>query len=166
MEAKGICLCKPENECGLPEPSSDYLSLDLKGQFVLKLSDWCYPTEFQKGEHITLKTLEAELRYRRAVLDGSLSGLMDKLQTIGWFSGGGGGKGWDTAGYGAYVQYHVRSFYGVGAGVYDRVEDVQGVYVPRLIAQVRLPEFRYSLFSSPEPTVRGFSRSTLKVEFS
>ena len=64
----------------------DYLPLDLKGQFVLKLFDQCYPTEFRKDEHIALWTPEAELRYGRAVLDRSLSDLMNKLQTIEQFS--------------------------------------------------------------------------------
>ena len=91
---------------------------------------------------------------------------MNKLQTIEWFSEEDEDKGQNTAEYEAYVQYHVQSFYGVDTGVYDKMKDVQGVYVPRLIAQVRLPEFRYSPYSLPEPTIREFSRSTLKVEFS
>ena len=58
-----------------------------------KLYYQCYPTEFRKDEHIALWTPEAELRYRRAVLDGSLSDLMNKLQTIEWFSEGDEDKG-------------------------------------------------------------------------
>ena len=62
------------------------LPLDLKGQFVLKLYYRCCPTEFRKDEYIALWTPEAELRYGRAVLDGSLPDLMNKLQTIERFS--------------------------------------------------------------------------------
>ena len=64
----------------------DYLPLDLKGQFILKLYYRCYPAEFRKDEYIALWTPEAELRYGRAVLDGSLPDLMNKLQTIERFS--------------------------------------------------------------------------------
>ena len=81
---------------------------------------------------------------------------MNKLQTIEWFSEEDEDKDWNTAEYEAYVQYHFQSFYEVEAGVYDRMKDVQGIDVPRLIAQVRLLEFRYSPYSSPEPTSKLF----------
>lgn len=62
-----------------------YLPLDLKSQFVRNYMTSATQQSFGKM-NIALWTPEAELRYHRAVLDGSLSDLMNKLQTIVWFS--------------------------------------------------------------------------------
>jgi hypothetical protein len=49
-----------------------------------KLYYQCYPTEFRKDEHIALWTPEAELRYRRAVLDGSFVGKQARNDITWW----------------------------------------------------------------------------------
>ena len=96
---------------------------------------------------------------------------MNKLQTIEWFSEGDEDKDWNIVEYEAYVQYHFQSFYEVEMGVYDRIKDVQGIDVPRLIAQVRyLGSVTHHILRMNRLisylSVREFSQSILKVEFS
>lgn len=90
---------------------------------------------------------------------------MNKLQTIKRFSEEDEDKDWNIAEYEAYVQYHFQSFYEVEIGVYDRIKDAPGIYVPRLIAQVRLPEFRYSPYPSHEPTNKLFECPGILSEY-
>ena len=49
--------------------------------------------------------------------------------------------------------------------VYDRIKDVQGIDVPHLIAQVQLPEFRYSPYPSHEPTNKLFECPGILSEY-
>lgn len=99
------------------------------------------------------------------MLDGSLSGLIKKLQTIEWYLGDDEDKPWTIVEYEAYIHHHFQAFYDAETGVYDRMKDVQGMDVPRLVARVRTPEYRYSPYFSPELTSKLFECPGILLEY-
>ncbi|KAF1814052.1 hypothetical protein P152DRAFT_481210 [Eremomyces bilateralis CBS 781.70] len=116
----------------------DWSMLKLKGQYVLKLFDRRFATEVRRYNKACPWDPKIEDEYRNFVYDDDISALFtfcaEQETDYKWTPSA--QKDWNGAHLEAYLQYCCRNYYMTETQVYDRLPDLQGEDIPRLIARV------------------------------
>lgn len=141
----------------------DYLPLELKGNFALKLYDRRAetPARVYPPEQYPSWNPKREIDFRTSDLDGYMPATKpeDALTDFRFDN--------DLYHYKAEVAMHAHTLrdYITETEVYNRLKDIQGFDVPRLIARIRLPDYRQSAFANPVTTSAVFHVSGILLQF-
>jgi tRNA A-37 threonylcarbamoyl transferase component Bud32 len=135
----------------------DYPDLGLEGHMILKLYDRRFAPGLRECEGIPPWTFQIEQEYQKFILDGGASDFITKLRSNSNLAET-EGEYWCDVEYEAYLYDQMQKFYDTETKVYQRIKDMQGRDVPRLIARITVSP------DSPSPTQKCLDCSGILLE--
>lgn len=118
----------------------DWPSLKLSGRFVLKLFDRRFAAQLRREHDAGNRTPELENDYRKFIQHNDLQACLASFAKFeaddDWSSKA--QTDWDRAQREVYLQYLCRKLYSTETAVYDRLHELQGRDIPRLVARIVL----------------------------
>ena len=109
----------------------------LESHMILKLYDRRFATELRDDKGIPPWTLEIEKEYQKFILDGGASEFLARLRSHEDLVEE-EGESWNAAQTEAYLYNYMQNLYDAETEVYQRLKDIQGVDVPKLLARLTL----------------------------
>ncbi|KAH8180036.1 hypothetical protein LIA77_01555 [Sarocladium implicatum] len=105
---------------------------------LLKLYDSRFSSKLRSEQEVGPWTETEKGAYIEAIRSGAARQLLDDLANIPDFEDD-TEEDWDQGQVETYLAYKARKLFVAETTVYDRLQDLQGTKIPRLLAQVRLP---------------------------
>ncbi|KAL9124525.1 MAG: hypothetical protein Q9217_006150 [Psora testacea] len=129
---------------------------------MLKLYDWRYATQLRQDHKIGRWTPYHVDTYRAFVENGGAAKFVSALEDTNSIDD----QPWDTAHNEAFLFDYCRDLYSCEVKAYNRLKDLQGKHVPRLLADVRFNAFptQNAFFEVPGillELVKGYSLADL-----
>lgn len=118
----------------------------LEGYIVLKIFDRRFATQLREDEGILPWTLDIEREYQDFVVSGGASEFIAQLRSRNNMADE-EGEHWTVAQKEAYLHHYMQKLYDAETKVYERVQDIQGRDVPKLLVTLTVPGQHLSLNS-------------------